>query len=273
VVPSQGNSNWQKEAFRMVPELENATPEEWVEQLLAWADQAPEGTALPDSFSAAVHARPAELGPHLARLIGDEALWDSTAPGKGYVPALAAELAGDVRYEGAVTALLKVAEHVQEFTQVGDAAVFALLAIGEPARAGLLDLAERYCDDVESMPFARAVEVLAQLPKDDRTWRHLRRGLEEATEMTGLYISLSRDFGDQRAVYHLNRLLEERADLTPLDVQEAMDSIDLLGGIPTAKAVAAAAVGREERLATGKVGRNDPCPCGSGIKYKKCCGK
>jgi preprotein translocase subunit SecA len=23
---------------------------------------------------------------------------------------------------------------------------------------------------------------------------------------------------------------------------------------------------------TAKVGRNDPCPCGSGKKYKKCCG-
>ena len=23
--------------------------------------------------------------------------------------------------------------------------------------------------------------------------------------------------------------------------------------------------------ADGKVGRNDPCPCGSGKKYKKCC--
>ena len=22
-----------------------------------------------------------------------------------------------------------------------------------------------------------------------------------------------------------------------------------------------------------KPGRNDPCPCGSGLKYKKCCGK
>lgn len=26
------------------------------------------------------------------------------------------------------------------------------------------------------------------------------------------------------------------------------------------------------RLAPPKVGRNDPCPCGSGKKYKKCCG-
>ncbi|WP_444814782.1 SEC-C metal-binding domain-containing protein [Variovorax flavidus] len=21
-----------------------------------------------------------------------------------------------------------------------------------------------------------------------------------------------------------------------------------------------------------KVGRNEPCPCGSGVKYKRCCG-
>ena len=25
--------------------------------------------------------------------------------------------------------------------------------------------------------------------------------------------------------------------------------------------------------ATPKVGRNDPCPCGSGKKYKNCCGR
>ncbi|MCH6569643.1 MAG: SEC-C domain-containing protein, partial [Acidobacteria bacterium] len=24
---------------------------------------------------------------------------------------------------------------------------------------------------------------------------------------------------------------------------------------------------------TRKVGRNEPCPCGSGKKYKKCCGR
>ena len=35
---------------------------------------------------------------------------------------------------------------------------------------------------------------------------------------------------------------------------------------------------REEKVdpvkyETTKVGRNEPCPCGSGKKYKKCCGK
>jgi preprotein translocase subunit SecA len=31
---------------------------------------------------------------------------------------------------------------------------------------------------------------------------------------------------------------------------------------------------RPEPIRTGvKVGRNQPCPCGSGKKYKQCCGK
>jgi preprotein translocase subunit SecA len=30
---------------------------------------------------------------------------------------------------------------------------------------------------------------------------------------------------------------------------------------------------RKPRTVEHKVGRNDPCPCGSGKKYKKCCGK
>ncbi len=29
----------------------------------------------------------------------------------------------------------------------------------------------------------------------------------------------------------------------------------------------------EQAHAGGTPGRNDPCPCGSGKKYKKCCGK
>ncbi|WP_416386047.1 SEC-C metal-binding domain-containing protein [Anaerocolumna aminovalerica] len=28
-----------------------------------------------------------------------------------------------------------------------------------------------------------------------------------------------------------------------------------------------------EQMLNHRVGRNDPCPCQSGIKYKKCCGK
>jgi len=37
---------------------------------------------------------------------------------------------------------------------------------------------------------------------------------------------------------------------------------------------AAAAMEKAKPVRTGpKVGRNDPCPCGSGKKYKQCCGR
>ena len=30
---------------------------------------------------------------------------------------------------------------------------------------------------------------------------------------------------------------------------------------------------KPKQRTTAKVGRNDPCPCGSGKKYKNCCGR
>jgi uncharacterized protein YecA (UPF0149 family) len=37
-------------------------------------------------------------------------------------------------------------------------------------------------------------------------------------------------------------------------------------------AVAATAAAARAKSQSPKVGRNEPCPCGSGKKYKKCCG-
>jgi preprotein translocase subunit SecA len=45
----------------------------------------------------------------------------------------------------------------------------------------------------------------------------------------------------------------------------------LMAGVP---GITAAGAGAKKPLKTGKhVGRNDPCPCGSGKKFKKCCGR
>ena len=30
---------------------------------------------------------------------------------------------------------------------------------------------------------------------------------------------------------------------------------------------------KQQPITVSKIGRNDPCPCGSGLKHKKCCGK
>ena len=44
------------------------------------------------------------------------------------------------------------------------------------------------------------------------------------------------------------------------------------GPASTGGAAPVAAAGAAEAGAGVKVGRNAPCPCGSGKKYKKCCG-
>ncbi|MFO1498947.1 MAG: DUF1186 domain-containing protein [Verrucomicrobiota bacterium] len=41
---------------------------------------------------------------------------------------------------------------------------------------------------------------------------------------------------------------------------------------PPGAAIAAGAAHRQPYVAPPRVGRNDPCPCGSGKKHKKCCG-
>jgi preprotein translocase subunit SecA len=52
------------------------------------------------------------------------------------------------------------------------------------------------------------------------------------------------------------------------------DQGDYEGGAPPAAVKVPDRERKQETVRKGAtVGRNDPCPCGSGLKYKKCCGK
>jgi preprotein translocase subunit SecA len=59
--------------------------------------------------------------------------------------------------------------------------------------------------------------------------------------------------------------------------QAAHDEVGQFSMAERQRAAAQAPQGEQKvkqiRLEQPKVGRNDPCPCGSGKKYKKCCGK
>ncbi|MFC1915457.1 preprotein translocase subunit SecA [Chloroflexota bacterium] len=62
-------------------------------------------------------------------------------------------------------------------------------------------------------------------------------------------------------IYHVSIVKRETATQAPSVMAQAAGH----GGV----------VNRKQRLRTGgrKVGRNEPCPCGSGKKYKHCCGR
>ena len=49
-------------------------------------------------------------------------------------------------------------------------------------------------------------------------------------------------------------------------------SLDAVMAELPAEVIAPTAAGSTVRAAGPQVGRNDPCPCGSGKKHKKCCG-
>ncbi len=78
---------------------------------------------------------------------------------------------------------------------------------------------------------------------------------------------------------------ERAPEVVALFLEWLEDGGRLAGGREFAQSVRAMAPGYLDRLAPDggvkrpalkraaeKVGRNDPCPCGSGKKYKKCCG-
>jgi preprotein translocase subunit SecA len=84
-----------------------------------------------------------------------------------------------------------------------------------------------------------------------------RFGYEQFEELKDAY---QRDVA--HTVYHVT--IKKREE-PPKQVETPMAQVSP-GGSPAPKKPLA-------RVAGGKVGRNDPCPCGSGKKYKKCCGR
>ncbi|HEY4238316.1 MAG TPA: SEC-C metal-binding domain-containing protein [Kofleriaceae bacterium] len=75
------------------------------------------------------------------------------------------------------------------------------------------------------------------------------------------------------ATQHLGEAAEDdfaREEVAQLDRALGRSVADTIAALPAERAAAVAASGFTVRAAE-KVGRNDPCPCGSGQKYKKCC--
>ena len=63
---------------------------------------------------------------------------------------------------------------------------------------------------------------------------------------------------------------KESAQITDTKLQQEKDAIELVDGKISPKE---GGINKTVVNAEPKVGRNDPCPCGSGKKYKNCCGR
>jgi len=271
-----------------------ATPPRSLFELLAGA-----GEKLSPELKAEIVARVPSVVPELIAFIEDDELAFEEAVGAGWIPVHAADLLVDLRAESAIDALLAALVRGDEDGILMNKIAVRLPELGpvvfEPARRLLEATIDEFKRDV-------LVSVIAKLGvRDERifTWCKARF---EADPVLGS-ISLA-DYGDERALPLLRRAIEEfEPDWTSpygardlADFTEAYERIagqlpsDLAEHVADVRAEHAAEIEateesfrpalealKREALAripavSTKVGRNDPCPCGSGKKFKKCCG-
>ena len=125
----------------------------------------------------------------------------------------------------------------------------------------------------------RKIEKKILLEEVDRHWMEHLEAMDDLKEYVGLNSYAQRD---PVAIYRLesadmfDQMIEDIKDCTVkkvLSVVPRLSSTERTQTIKVARQNNIAPTEKQKPVRAGKkIGRNDPCPCGSGKKYKKCCG-
>lgn len=249
------------------------------------------GRDLPPALrQALISAGPAAV-PGLLRVLEDEALSMADARGGGNGPIHAVEVLGELRPPEAIEPMLRLLRIDEPLSILLDRVGATLPAWGAAVfEPGMRALEEESDPDVQRSLLGVLAEVGV---KDERLFERLVAELAESPSPGAMHLA---DYGDPRAIEHLERAavglrLGEDEGLfgAAQDVIEVVAAIKKLGGTPSAAVAAQLAAVKAKResffqrirervaaaptaaaKASPKVGRNDPCPCGSGKKFKKC---
>jgi len=119
----------------------------------------------------------------------------------------------------------------------------------------------------------RILERLVMLRTIDRRWVEHLTAMENMRQGIGLHAAGGRD---PLIMYKQEgqAMFQSLLDGMEHDVVNTIYKVQIKTEKAPAASPMAEAARRKEAVAVGnKVGRNDPCPCGSGKKYKKCCGR
>ena len=243
------------------------------------------GEVLPPALRDRILAVGEAVVPGLIGLLQDESTWEEDAPGDGWPPIHAVDLLADLKATEAVEPMVRAALAGDWDEILPDRATLRLPELGpavlEPAlRALVQDISESGRD--------RLCDVIAKLGvRDERVFRHLCEMFERNPDIGAGFLA---DYGDERAVPLLAAAIRdfeprwgsEFGMMGLIDLVEAYQ--ELSGSLPAEltehvrelrerwKAATAVEAAAEPAPTPVKTGRNDPCPCGSGKKHKKCCG-
>ncbi len=125
----------------------------------------------------------------------------------------------------------------------------------------------------------REAEKVILLRNVDRKWMEHLENMDELKEYVGLNSYAQRD---PVAVYRIegadmfDQMVDDIKEETVRQILSVMPRRDVTERVQVAKPTSEGygdgkSIARKPAVSQ-KVGRNDPCPCGSGKKYKKCCG-
>ena len=126
----------------------------------------------------------------------------------------------------------------------------------------------------------REVEKVILLQNVDKKWMDHLEAMDELKEYVGLNSYAQRD---PVAMYRIQGadLFDQMVDdikedtvrqiLSVVPRPQATERVQVAK--PTSENLGGESIVRKPVVKGAKVGRNDPCPCGSGKKYKKCCGQ
>lgn len=149
---------------------------------------------------------------------------------------------------------------------------------------GILDLImEHYNDVIRQLDRGRYCPVYHLDLDDTAFWEIWIEGFWQAMVLrpeAWASLAESEDEDLQRALFMLGRLVEiaqKTDDFEPMEIDEELENLapDLIPLhveiLHRARLAQAGAFAVSANQNAPKVGRNDPCPCGSGKKYKRCC--
>ncbi|MEZ4409658.1 MAG: SEC-C metal-binding domain-containing protein [Polyangiales bacterium] len=236
----------------------------------------------PKLFDALVAAGPA-IVPELIAVV--EGFEDDPS----LAPVRAAEVLCEMRAPEAVDALLTTLVESDPLSVIHDRLIACLPKYGPSLLEKAWDQHER-TDDDEARASLRAIMATLGV-RDARLYDALLADLDVKPDRAAMHLS---DYGDAAALPHLlatfDRITLSRDAAFPAgEFVELQGAIQDLGGSLSpaqqrklddalrvqramyAPLIDSLAEKRPPAIAKAKVGRNDPCPCGSGKKYKKCC--
>ena len=124
----------------------------------------------------------------------------------------------------------------------------------------------------------REVEKRILLENVDRKWMEHLEAMDDLKEYVGLNSYAQRD---PVAIYRLesgelfDKMIDQIKEDTVVRILAGKPKRESVERVQVAKPTATGGsqpTVKKPVVKSNKVGRNDPCPCGSGKKYKKCCG-